>query len=176
MANRDVDEVGEREQFIVFLRHGDAEPAAAGQTDEQRSLSAEGHAEMKVIARGLERALPKVEAIFSSPLLRAQQTALWVSKAYRSRTHVATSDALGPDASIAAFRDFLASIEERRVVLVGHEPTLGRNLRALIGAGGAANVQLKTGACYGVRMLSGGAAVLEWLLSPRILRKLGEEA
>jgi len=39
--------------------------------DEDRSLTAEGHARMKQIARGLEQALPKANAIYSSPLLRA---------------------------------------------------------------------------------------------------------
>src|SRR5438128_9612435 len=111
MAKHDIDEVGERERFVVFLRHGKAESAMGERSDEQRSLTPEGHAEMKVIARGLERALPKVEAIFSSPLLRATQTALWVSKAYRSRTRVIASEALGPDASLAEFRDFIGSIE-----------------------------------------------------------------
>ena len=73
------------ERFIVLLRHGIAEDATPDKKDEDRGLTSEGHARMKQIARGLERALPKVQAIYSSPLLRAVQTALWVSKAYRSR-------------------------------------------------------------------------------------------
>lgn len=127
---------------------------------------------MKQISRGLEGILPKVQAIYSSPLLRAVQTALWVSKAYRSRVNITTKDALAPDATTREFMAFIESIEERRSVVVGHEPTLSAWLQALVGASAA--LELKKGGCYGVRLLPDGTAALEWLLPPRVLRKLGE--
>lgn len=161
------------ERFIILLRHGLAEDATAGTSDEERSLSAEGHAEMKQIARGLERAMPRADAIYSSPLLRAQQTALWVSKAYRSRVQINTVDALVPGASTGAFRAFVDSIQEKRAVIVGHEPNLTRNLRALVGIDETDRIELQKGGCYGIRLDAHGG-VLEWLLPPRILRKLGE--
>ncbi len=160
------------ERFIILLRHGLAEEATADKKDEDRSLTAEGHARMKQIARGLEIALPKVTAIYTSPLLRAVQTALWVSKAYRSRAAVNTTDALAPGASRKDFLALIASIEARRAILVGHEPTLSDNLRALVGLGRSRSVELKKGGCYGVRLNADGTAVLEWMLPPRILRKL----
>jgi phosphohistidine phosphatase len=161
------------ERFIILLRHGLAEDATAETRDEDRSLSAEGHATMKQIARGLERAMPRVDAIYSSPLVRAQQTALWVSKAYRSRVQINTVDALIPGASTDEFRALFASIQEKRSIVVGHEPNLTRNLRALVGIDETDRIELQKGGCYGVRLDDGGA-VLEWLLPPRILRKLGE--
>lgn len=157
-----------------MLRHGLAEEATPEKKDEDRSLTAEGHARMKQIARGLERALPKLEAIYSSPLLRAVQTSLWVSKAYRSRVKVNTVDALVPDAGPKELRALLDSIEERRVLIVGHEPNLTQNLRALVGLKPSDAIDLKKGGCYGVRLKADGTAVLEWLMPPRILRKLGE--
>ncbi len=157
-----------------MLRHGIAEDATPEKSDEDRSLTAEGHARMKQIARGLERALPKAEAIYSSPLLRAVQTSLWVSKAYRSRVEVKTSDALIPSAGSKEFRALLDSMEARRVVIVGHEPNLTDNLRALVGLKETDPIELKKGGCYGVRINPDGTAVLEWLMPPRILRKLGE--
>lgn len=161
------------ERFVILLRHGLAEDAAAGTRDEDRSLSAEGHAEMKQIARGLARAMPRAEAIYSSPLVRAQQTALWVSKAYRSRVQINTVDALIPGASTDLFRTLVDSIQEKRAVIVGHEPNLTRNLRALVGIDETERIELQKGGCYGIRLDADGA-VLEWLLPPRILRKLGE--
>jgi phosphohistidine phosphatase len=159
------------ERFIVVLRHGIAEEATAEKKDEDRGLTAEGHARMKQIARGLETALPKVGAIYSSPLLRAVQTALWVSKAYRSRANVNTTDALAPGGTKKEFAALIKSIGERRAVLVGHEPSLTDHVRALVGVDVP---ELKKGGCYGVRLLPDGKAVLEWMLPPRILRKLGE--
>jgi phosphohistidine phosphatase len=161
------------EQFLIFLRHGIAEDPTAEQKDEDRSLTAEGHAQMKQIARGLEVAMPKPPVIYSSPLLRAMQTALWVSRSYRQRANVSTTDALKPEATKKEFLALLKSIEHRRILFVGHEPSITANVRALVGYDVPG---LKKGACYGVRVLADGTAELEWLLTPRILRKLGETA
>ncbi|HYO77033.1 MAG TPA: histidine phosphatase family protein [Thermoanaerobaculia bacterium] len=163
-----------RDRFIVFLRHGIAEDATPEKKDEDRSLTPEGHARMKQIARGLERALPRAEAIYSSPLLRAVQTSLWVSKAYRSRLNINTVDLLVPDAGPKQFRALVDSIQEPRAIVVGHEPSLTENLRALVALKDTDAIELKKGGCYGVRLKADGTAVLEWLMPPRILRKLGE--
>jgi phosphohistidine phosphatase len=162
-----------KERFLVLLRHGIAEEATPEKKDEDRSLTTEGHARMKQIARGLERALPKAQAIYTSPLLRSVQTALWVSKGYRSRVSINTTDALAPGASTKDFLALIDGIEERRAIIVGHEPTLTDFVSALVDLGDA-NVELKKGGCYGVRIGSDGKAMLEWLLPPRVLRKLGE--
>lgn len=157
------------ERFIVLLRHGIAEERTAGKKDEDRGLTAEGHAKMKQIAKGLQRALPKAQAIYASPLLRAVQTALWVSKGYRSRANVNTVDALAPGVSMKEVRALVNAIEERRAILVGHEPSLSEAVHALTGV----NVSdLKKGGCYGVRLLPDGTAQLEWILPPRVLRQL----
>lgn len=161
------------ERFIVLLRHGIAEDASAEKKDEERGLTSEGHARMKEIARGLTHALPKAQAIYASPLLRAVQTALWVSKGYKSRVNIYTTDALAPGASAKDFRSFMDSIAERRMIIVGHEPNLTSSMAALTGVD-AAKLELKKGGCYGVRILGDGSATLEWLLPPRMLRKLGE--
>lgn len=159
------------ERFVVLLRHAIAEEPSPDKKDEDRGLTSEGHARMKEIARGLERALPKAQVIYSSPLLRAVQTALWVSKGYKSRVNINTTDALAPGATPKQFLELLKSIEERRVIFVGHEPTLSANMAALVGIE-RAKVELKKGGCYGVRVAPDGTATLEWLLSPRVLRKI----
>ncbi len=157
----------------MLLRHGIAEEPTAEKKDEERGLTKEGHARMKEIARGLERVLPKAQAIYTSPLLRAVQTALWVSKGYKSRVTINTTDALAPGASAKEFRAFMDSIKERRVIIVGHEPTLTRGMAVLTKVA-ISTLELKKGGCYGVRILGDGSATLEWLLPPRVLRKLGE--
>lgn len=165
---------GQRDRFVVLLRHGIAEDKTADKPDAERSLTSEGHARMKQIARGLERAFPKAQVIYSSSLLRSVQTALWVAKGYRSRVKVKNSDALSPGASAPEFAEFVKGIKESRVIVVGHEPNLSENLAQLVGMNGGGGFELKKGGCYGVRLRSDGTAVFEWLLSPRILRKLAE--
>ncbi|HYH07792.1 MAG TPA: phosphohistidine phosphatase SixA [Thermoanaerobaculia bacterium] len=163
------------ERFLILLRHAVAEEASADVSDEDRSLTSEGHARMKQIARGLEVALPRVDALYSSPLVRAQQTAMWVSKAYRARLEINTTEALAPAASVEEFRKLIDAIDEKRAIVVGHEPNLTEILRSLIGIDASRVVELQKGGCYGVRINADGTAVLEWLLPPRILLKLGEE-
>ncbi|HSP35755.1 MAG TPA: phosphoglycerate mutase family protein, partial [Thermoanaerobaculia bacterium] len=138
-------------------------------------LTSDGHAEMKQIAKGLECAFPKALAIYSSPLVRAKQTALWIAKGYRSRVKVNTVEPLRPGASTASVRDFLEQVQERRTIIVGHEPSLSTIVMTLVGMPPARIFELKPGGCYGVRVHGDGSAVVEWLLSPRILRKLAEE-
>jgi phosphohistidine phosphatase SixA len=150
-----------------------AEDSAAGQPDSDRALTAEGHAHMKQIGRGLERALPRVQSIHSSPFLRAVQTALWISKGYRSRAPVEQHDGLVPGSDASGVIEMIATIPGRRIVLVGHEPVLSRTAAALLRLP-AIPTQLEKGGCYGIRLLADGAGVLEWVLTPRILRKLGE--
>jgi phosphohistidine phosphatase SixA len=159
------------ERFVILLRHGIAEEPSAAKKDEDRGLTAEGHTRMKQIARGLERAMPKAQAIYTSPLLRAMQTALWVSKGYDSRVNITTTDALAPAATKKQFLALMKSIREQHVILIGHEPNLTESLRALTGLEGD-GIELKKGGCYGVRVFADGRAVLEWVLPPRVLRKL----
>jgi phosphohistidine phosphatase len=161
------------ERFIVLLRHGIAEERSDEKKDEERSLTAEGHAKMKQIARGLERVLPKVQAIYSSPLLRAVQTALWVAKGYRSRVEVKTTEALAPGASRKEFKSLIEAIDQKRVIVVGHEPNLTESLAALTGID-AKKLELKKGGAYGVLLHGDGTAELEWVLTPKVLRKLAE--
>lgn len=167
------DETEQGGRSIVLLRHGIAEDAGPGQADEERALTAEGHARMKQIARGLERAFPRAQVLYASPFLRAQQTAEWVSKAYRLRT-VQTTDVLVPSGTPRQLAEFLKSHTERRIILVGHEPNMTSNLLALIGANDRAAVEFKKGGAACVR-LTAGYGVLQWMMTPKLLAKLAAE-
>jgi phosphohistidine phosphatase len=164
-----------RARLIVLLRHGIAEDRAPGKKDEERALTPEGHARMMKLAGGLERAFPKAQVIYSSPLVRAVQTAQWVAKAYRSRIKITQSEALAPSGTHQDFLQLIRSIPERRIILVGHEPTLTSNTVALLGlTNDSQGLELKKGGCYALRLRGENGAVLDWALSPRILRRLAE--
>ncbi len=175
MIKRNEDEDDQRERYIVLLRHGIAEDRTPAKSDEERGLTSEGHARMKQIALGLERAFPRAQVIYTSPLVRAMQTALWVSKGYRSRIKIETTEALVPSAGTDAIEELLRRIPQRRVILVGHEPNLTSNLMALIKVKSRESFELKKGGCYCVCARQGGT-ILEWMLSPRLLRKLAEKS
>ena len=161
----------ESERFIVLLRHGIAEDQTPEKDDADRALTTEGHLRMKEIARGLERIFSKAQVIYSSPLVRAMQTAKRVAKAYRDRVKIETTDALLPGASTKDLLALIAKSKARHLIFVGHEPNLTNNLRALTGLGKSARLDLKKGGCYGVRLQADGKGVLEWVLPPKALRK-----
>lgn len=159
------------ERFVVLLRHGIAEEHSAGKADEDRTLTTEGHAKMKQIARGLAQILPRVQSIYSSPLVRCVQTGLWVTKGYRKKVALATHPSLRPDGEPDAVIEFANGLPDRRLILIGHEPNLSRTMAAWIGLEEPGRFELKKGGCYGIRISPRGA-LLEWILSPRILRRV----
>ena len=148
--------------FLILLRHGIAEDHDGSKPDEERELTEVGHKRMKQIARGLAELFPKAEAIVSSPLVRARQTAQWVSRAYDLPIEI--SDALTPDSDEARFRELVGKLSVQRAILVGHEPTISEFMLALTGLKGG--IELKKGGCYGIR-----DGRLEWMLPPRAMRR-----
>jgi phosphohistidine phosphatase len=150
------------EKFVVFLRHGIAEPHGSG-PDEDRALTDIGKKRMAEIAHGLHDIFPKVKLVVSSPLKRAMQTAEYVAKVYR--LNVETHESLRPGADFSAL---IRDTPARRFIVVGHEPTMSSTMLRLTHMSGS--LELKKGGCYGVRVLENGDAQLEWMLPPRVMR------
>jgi len=163
--------MNDNEKFIVLLRHGIAEPHGARADDDARILTETGNRRMKQIGRGLEKRFPKAELIYSSPLIRCVETAEWVEKAYGSSITFKTSEALKPDATIDDFHALIDGSEARRIICVGHEPNLSKAMLAVTKMSSDGAIELKKGGCYGIRLFAGGAAQLEWMLPPRVLRR-----
>jgi phosphohistidine phosphatase len=157
------------ETFIVLLRHGIAEPHGARENDDERILTETGNRRMKQIGRGLARFFPKVDVVYSSPLIRCVQTAEWVIKAYGSAEILCLSDALKPGSSAEAIRELITSSEARHIICVSHEPTLSTAMLGLTKMNG--DIELRKGGCYGVRSFADGSATLEVMLRPRVLRR-----
>jgi phosphohistidine phosphatase len=159
------------EKFVVLLRHGIAEPHGARADDDARILTATGNRRMKQIGRGLAKRFPKAEVIYSSPLIRCVETAEWVEKGYRGSIAVKTYDALKPDARVDEIRKLIEDSQARRIICVGHETNLSTAMLALTKMTSEGPVELKKGGCYGIRISADGSATLEWMLSPRVLRR-----
>ena len=151
-------------KFLVLLRHGIAEDAKEGQDDLDRELTAKGRRRMESIAAGLARVFPEAEAIYSSPAVRAMQTAEPVAKAYELK--IQTIDALAPGKPLQKLVD---EVKDDYAIFIGHEPTLSSLMLELTRTHG--DIALKKGGCYGITF-DGNAARLEWILPPRVLRRL----
>jgi phosphohistidine phosphatase len=156
--------------MVVLVRHGIAEDQTPEKSDADRALTREGNDRMKENAKGLRELFPKAEAIYSSPLVRAVQTALWISKAYKSKMSVDTTDVMLPEATPDQLRAFIMGLKEAHVILVGHDPSISANLLALAGLSGS--VETKKGGAAALRFSPEGIVTLEWIAPPKVLRKL----
>jgi len=151
-------------KFLVLLRHGIAEDATPEKNDLDRELTPKGRRKMEGIAAGLARVFPEAEAIYSSPAVRAIQTAQPVAKAYGLK--IEKSGALAPGVSP---RELVDQVSVEFAIFVGHEPTLSALMQDITETRG--QIELKKGGCYGIAF-ERGAARLQWMLSPRVLRRL----
>lgn len=110
---------------VLIMRHGEAEP---GYPDSARRLTLGGKHEAETMARWLagrvaagELPLPR---LYSSPLVRAQQTAQALCDALG--TPLETLDFITPDDSPSAVSDWLLEQPEGApIMLVSHMPLVG---------------------------------------------------
>lgn len=160
-------------RFVVLFRHGVAEERTGSKPDGDRSLTEEGHKKTRRAARGLHQLFSEADALFSSPLIRAMQTALWVTKAYGESLKVQVTDALLPMADPSELAELIASQEGRNIIAVGHEPHMTEALAHLVGASPSFAADLKKAGCIGIRLDESGRGTLEWMLTPGMLRRLG---
>lgn len=115
------------------MRHGEAVDAYAAASDSQRHLTSRGRTESASVAqRLLERGLVPTH-VYTSPFVRAVQTAEVVAHALGLEVEVPAHAPLvpgGPSGPALAVLD--AHDPDDRVLLVSHEPTV-RSLAAAIG-------------------------------------------
>ena len=163
---------------LYIVRHAVAaeRDPLAWPDDADRPLTSDGIARFRRAARGLRRIVPEVEAVLSSPYVRAWDTAqiLADEAGWPAPTRC---DALAADRPPAAAVKALAQRPSlAAVALVGHEPHLGE-LATLLLVGGAPRpvLELKKGAVVCLQLEGKprpGSAVLRWVLPPKVLRLL----
>jgi phosphohistidine phosphatase len=133
---------------LILWRHADAEPAAPGQPDETRALTAKGNKQAQRMADWLNRNLPESCRILVSPAVRTVQTADALGRKFK------TSAALAPDASPEDILHAARWPDSREPVLVvGHQPALGQVAAMLIGGAKQDWTLRKGSACWIVRKI-----------------------
>jgi phosphohistidine phosphatase len=112
---------------LFLVRHAEAEP---GEPDELRTLTPHGRRQAQELAKRFARRGIRPEAVLSSPLLRARQTA----DAIAAGTDVAAEpdERLAPGATADDVRAAVAGRGET-VVVVGHQPDCGEIVAAISG-------------------------------------------
>jgi phosphohistidine phosphatase len=140
---------------LILWRHADAED---GKPDLERKLTPKGEKQAKRVAQWLIDHLPEQFLVVASPAVRAQQTAAALG------VQVKTDKALAPGASVEQI--LAAANTKKTVVIVGHQPDLGRAVAHVV-AGVRGEWHIKKG---GFWWLSGEApVVVKAVLSPDLL-------
>ena len=108
---------------VFLVRHAEAAP---GDPDELRPLTAAG----RDAARALGERLGEIDAIVTSPLLRARETGDLIARA--SGAAAVADEGLAPGATLD---DLRAAVADRgdTVVAVGHQPDCSEIVSALTG-------------------------------------------
>jgi phosphohistidine phosphatase len=163
---------------LLVVRHAPAadkkEFARTGKSDDLRPLTAAGKREMRDVARGIRAVVPKVDALATSPLVRAVQTAEILADAYDGKP--VSVDWLRPEASYEDFAQWARSHRAKKMVaIVGHEPHLSGLVSWLLAESKRSLLELKKGAAclLEVEEASGpSSATLLWSMAPKNLRAI----
>lgn len=157
---------------LYFVRH-----ASAGQRkfspkkDEKRPLDAEGIHQCTQMGRILSALEVTIDAVISSPLKRATQTASLIANEIGHEGKLGIENALRPEAKYDHFRDMLRKYAKfESLMVVGHNPNFSEFLgRMVVANGDRAYFDLKKGAVAKVESEQ-KKFVLHWLLTPRLAK------
>jgi phosphohistidine phosphatase len=150
---------------LWLLRHGEAVPHDS-KPDADRELTARGERQAVAAGAGLARLGVEFAACYTSPKVRARDTARLACQALNIEPEDAESLANGFSRE-DALELLLAHDDDARVLVVGHEPSFSRVVFDLTGA----RVDFKKGGIAAVRIERGSGELLV-LLRPRELESL----
>jgi phosphohistidine phosphatase len=112
---------------LYVVRHAEAAP---GDPDELRPLTPAGKEQARSLGERLAREGVRLDALLSSPLLRARETAAAIAKPLGVSVDV--DERLAPGATAELVRSAAAGRGEA-VAVVGHQPDCGEIVSALSG-------------------------------------------
>jgi phosphohistidine phosphatase len=160
---------------LYVVRHGTAVPRGTpGIADEDRPLTADGEKELRKVARGLKRLKIAPDRIVTSPLPRARRTAEIIAERLGKEDVLEDSEALRAGCEAESIRDWLNARPEACLMIVGHDPAFSELVGLLVGAGvGHPICELEKGGVAAFRTGGHGGLVLDWIATPRMLRKMG---
>lgn len=162
---------------LYLVRHAIADERGPDWPDDsKRPLTEHGISRFKEEVKGLARLDAELDEIFTSPFVRAKQTAQLLASGLRHKAAVRTLKMLEPGHGPAAvIRELAKEARKSRIAIVGHEPDLGDLASHLLGTrkplpfkkGGICRIDIAS-------LPSARAGTLVWMITPKILRKLAD--
>jgi phosphohistidine phosphatase len=159
---------------LYLVRHAEAEELPARGGDAARRLTADGRREFSRVVIGLRRLEPELTRILTSPLVRARQTAEILQEQLPGpapEDWVLLAPGGAPERLLLQLRD-----AGETVALVGHEPGLGRLLSLAVAGRAGDGTPMRKGGVARIDFDATpkpGAGRLVWMLTPKLLRRIG---
>lgn len=160
---------------IYFLRHASAgEPKMNPARDDERKLDKEGVEQSHTVGCALAALKVTLDAVISSPLPRASETAKIVAEEIGHESKVLTDAALKPGATYDDFQELLHRHSGKHAVMVvGHNPSMTEFLNKLLMGDSASDaVELKKAAIAKVEKEGRKPAILKWFMPPKVVRAI----
>lgn len=149
---------------LYFLRHGEAEDGG-GLNDHDRRLTTNGIERTTNAGHVLAKLNINPAYIFSSPRVRARQTADIVAQALGMSIDI--REEVNFSFNTRAVQTLIADLDsDSEVMFVGHEPSMSATISALTGA----QIEMKKGGLARVDVDASTAAhgTLVWLIAPKV--------
>jgi phosphohistidine phosphatase len=160
---------------LLIVRHAIAQPPGKDVADDDRQLTPRGRKRFRKAAKGLARIVPRPDALFTSPLARAVETAKIAADAWgRIEPTLEPRLASGDDEALLS-SVVAAHGEDAVVALVGHEPHVSALLARLVNGAGQHLPFKKGGAALVEVDEDARSGRLMWFAPPRLLRRLGSD-
>lgn len=151
---------------LYFLRHAEASYEAP--SDHLRPLTVKGIDRMKTAGKVLKKLDLHLKHIYSSPRLRAKQTADIVAAALNLPVEV--REEVNFDFDVEKLNKMTSGLSKNaHVMFVGHNPSLSEIINELTGA----NVDMKKGGLARVDVIDEERYELVWLIAPKVFDVLG---
>ena len=158
---------------LYFLRHGRADRSAwSGSNDDLRPLTEEGKDRMHRQAQAMAALKLPLDAILSSPLVRARQTAEITANHLHMEDILHIDEKLAPGFFSQDLKDIASEYSSARaLMLVGHEPDFSELISLVIGGG---DVKVKKGSLIHVDMEDprGLSGTLMYSLPAKVLLRM----
>lgn len=154
---------------LYLMRHGYAEDGF-GKPDEQRELNAKGVIRIKTAAQVLKTLGINPTHIYSSPRVRAYQTAEIVAQALGKSVEI--EDSVNFDFSRNAVKQLADGKDQRaELMFVGHNPSMSEVIQDITGA----NVVMKPGGLARIDLVDPSKMLgqLSWFIAPKVFDGLG---
>jgi phosphohistidine phosphatase len=163
---------------LYILRHAiAAERGLVHYPNDDRPLTPDGIDKMKKGAEGIRAVVAGLDVIFTSPLQRARETAKITAQVFDTPTKIKFVKAMLPEAGTDEMLALLEKLPLKgRVMVVGHEPGLGKLASFLLRAE-QPMIEFKKGSLCRIDLEPFPKAKkgkLIWHLTPKQLRLIGK--